>query len=147
MGIRESLMAELYLRVVDKVNATSAQLDAQCMKRGDVVVICPDGWNWGIEELKSPNHRIIKMPGVPVEKLDYLLAPELPADPLNPPKTLKRRMNKIDVDATAKLSPEFNAAVADSARVTPEVDVKMDDTALAAAVVVKPAAVADPVVI
>lgn len=57
-------MAELLVRVVDKVHPTDPDKNLQCTKKGDVIWICPDGWNWGREELANPEWRIMKMPGV-----------------------------------------------------------------------------------
>lgn len=67
-------MAEILLRVVDKTN-DDKQLDAQCSKRGDVIVVMPDGWAWGREELKSDVWRIVKLPGVDPDSLRDLTGP------------------------------------------------------------------------
>ena len=68
-------MAELLVRVVDKTN-DDKKLDAQCSKRGDVIVVQPDGWPWGREELKSEVWRIVKLPGVDPGTLVDLVMPE-----------------------------------------------------------------------
>lgn len=68
-------MAEILLRVVDKTNEDKA-LDALCSKRGDVIVVKPDGWPWGTEELKSDVWRVVKLPGVDPETLVDLAMPQ-----------------------------------------------------------------------
>lgn len=68
-------MAEILLRVVDKTNEDKA-LDAQCSKRGDVIVVKPDGWPWGTEELKSDFWRVVKLPGVDPDALTDLAMPQ-----------------------------------------------------------------------
>lgn len=67
-------MAEILLRVADKVNPASTVLDRLCMKSGDVVHIAPDGWNWGTEEMVNSDWRIVKMPGVDPATLVDMLA-------------------------------------------------------------------------
>jgi len=93
-------MAELLVRIADKVNE-DFYLNLQCTKRGDVIVVCPDGWPWGREEVNAPHWTIIKLPGVPVEEVEHLVSPEPQTDPHNPSKTLQRRMWKLDLDHPA----------------------------------------------
>lgn len=88
-------MAELLVRVIDKINDDPV-LNTKCMKRGDVVVVCPDGWGWSKEELTNPFWRIIKMPNLSMEEANRFLAPELDTDPNQPSKTLQRRAFKLD---------------------------------------------------
>jgi hypothetical protein len=94
-------MAELLVFAQDQIGADIYK-DTKRYKRGDVVVVCEDGWNWGIEELKNPLFRIISIPGMSVSEASQFLAPEVDTDPLNPSKTLKRRAFKLDVDALGK---------------------------------------------
>ena len=95
-------MCEMLVRVVDKVNE-DLYLDAQCLKRGDVVVICPDGWNWSAAERKNPDWRIVQLPKVSELEASSFLGPELDEDPANPSKVLRRRAFKLDVDAVKEL--------------------------------------------
>lgn len=39
-------------------------------KKGDVIVVRPDGWGWGKEEC-LPNYVVIKLEGVPVEDVKH----------------------------------------------------------------------------
>lgn len=57
------MSAELLVQAVDGVYETSA-------KKGDVIVVRPDGWSWGREE-GLPRYVVIKMPGVPVEDVKH----------------------------------------------------------------------------
>jgi len=95
-------MAEFLVRVADKVNPDSPYLDAKCLKRGDVVVVCPDGWPWSQLERTLPFWRIVRVPGMSLSEAEAFLAPE-PGDPLVN-KMLQRRQFKLDVDG-----PGFNA--------------------------------------
>jgi len=74
-------MAELLVMAVSKGAA------AGHWKRGDIVYIAPDGWNWGTHEFLGAwtaagnsaatfpgNHVVIKVPGVSVAKLQHLKA-------------------------------------------------------------------------
>ena len=56
-------MAELLIRVVDKVNDSPAK-NQLCFKAGDVLHVAADGWQWGTEELANPAWRILKLPGM-----------------------------------------------------------------------------------
>jgi hypothetical protein len=88
-------MAELVIQMVDRVNPSSAKLDAGCLKRGDVIDICADGWEWSERELTNPNWRIIKLPGIPVETLLDLLEAQLAAD-----RTFVRKRSRyLDIDS------------------------------------------------
>jgi len=93
------LMAEMLLRVVDKINDTDPVLDAHCTKRGDVIVICPDGWPWSATERTNPDWKIVKVPGVAVDALTGFLAEE-PGDHQVNPK-LRRRGKTFDVQSWA----------------------------------------------
>ncbi len=108
-------MSEVLIRVVDKVNA-DPYLDAQCLKRGDVVAIMPDGHAWGNEELRNPEWRILKMPNVPFDTVKAFLGPELNTDPANPSRVLQRRAFRLD---WASLPAATRNWFADDSRATP----------------------------
>lgn len=126
-------MCEMLVRVVDKVN-DDPYLDAQCTKRGDVIAIQPDGWVWGTEELRNPEWRIIKIPGVPVVQAASFLGPEMDLDPANPSRVLQRRAFRLDVDAL----PDPRGQMGDSKRRNPLHRVNMGHDALMALKVAKP---------
>jgi hypothetical protein len=92
-------MAELLVRVVDKVNKASARLDAQCTKRGDVIAVQPDGWTWGKQELVNPEWRILCVPGLTVNEASPWLAPQLPEAP-DDTRPLYRRAFHLDLQAS-----------------------------------------------
>ena len=46
---------EALIRVVDKGEAED------CSKAGDVISICPDGWQWSPAELSNPDWRIVRV--------------------------------------------------------------------------------------
>lgn len=49
-------MAELLIRVVDRGKGEEAS------KAGDVIAICPDGWEWSHIELTHQDWRIVRVP-------------------------------------------------------------------------------------
>ena len=117
MAASVPVMAELCIRVENKVNATSLYLDVQCLKLGDVVAIQPDGWSWGTSDLTSPMYRILALPGLAPEDLSAYLAPEPELDPLHPSRTLQRRAFRFDFVAYGLLqSPLFRSRFADDRR-------------------------------
>lgn len=87
-------MAELLIRVVDKVNANDADANMRLLKRGDVVDVRPDGWGWSALELSSPWWCLVRVPGASVDDLAVFLSPET-----GPPgsKTLRPRANSFDL--------------------------------------------------
>ena len=89
-------MAELYIRTVDKVNPESIYKDVKCPKRGDVIVVKPDGWHWTQKEKNSPTEIIVKYPGIDPEDLSGFKVPEA-GDPKTQ-KNLQRRQFFIDLD-------------------------------------------------
>ena len=90
-------MAEMAVRVVDKINNVSTTDDLQCLKRGHIVDIKPDGHPWSAAELSGAEWRIVYMPGVPVEQVDWMR--QGPDD-----LTLGRRNTKMDVTTWASNS-------------------------------------------
>lgn len=90
-------MAEMLVRVVDKVNPDDPRKDARLTKRGDVIVVQPDGWAWTATELAGDPWIVVKVPGVPESDLSAYLMEE-PED-LARPKLLQRRAFKFDIDA------------------------------------------------
>lgn len=131
-------MAELLVRVVDKIN-DDPYLNAQCTKRGDVIVVMPDGWGWGKQELTNPEWRIVKLPGVSVSEASTFLGPEFDTDPLNPSRMLQRRAFRLDVDAL----PDPKGQMADHKRKNPLHKVNLTGGQLIALKHKKPA-LADP---
>ena len=132
-------MAELLVRVVDKVNA-DPYLNAKCTKRGDVIVVQPDGWPWGKDEQKNPAWRIVKVPGLSVIDASAFLGPELDTDPEQPSAVLQPRAFKLDLD---HLPASIAAVLADAKRRNPTARAFMSAADLAALKLAKPA-LADP---
>lgn len=100
-------MAELLLRVVDKVNPDFYQ-NCKCTKRGDVIVIRPNGWTWGTQELTDPNYRIVKLPNISEAFLSPFLAQEPETDPQHPSRTLQRRWYRFDLASGLLPQPFIN---------------------------------------
>jgi hypothetical protein len=89
-------MCELLVRVVDKVNPNCPYADAQCTKRGDVIVVVEDGWQWGREEVNNPTYQIVRVPGVPAEQAASFLSQEIGDSPVKS-KMLRKRGFSFDL--------------------------------------------------
>ena len=122
-------MAELLVRVIDKVNKDDPYLDAKCLKRGDVVCVMSDGHAWSPAELKSPHWRVLHLPSLSVEKAEAFLGPEIDEDPKNPSKVLRRR---------ALLPADVKQATQDGAKVESKIAVPLTEVAALALKVAKP---------
>jgi len=109
-------MAEFLIRVQDKVNPDSPYKDVKCMKRGDVISVCPDGWVWSVLELTVPHLRIVKCAGMALDEAEAFLAPE-PGDPLLN-RMLQLRQFKLDVNSAA-LPAAIRNWIADDTRTQP----------------------------
>lgn len=110
-------MAELYIRVIDKINA-DFYLNQQCTKAGDVIVACPDDWPWGNLELSSPDYRILSIPEMSLSEARALVVPEVEIDPNNPSKTRQARQFKLDLASLGASFPLFRAHITVSERNT-----------------------------
>jgi hypothetical protein len=110
-------MSEILVRVHNKVQP-DPYLACKLFERGDVVVICTDGWVWSDEELTNPDWRIIKLPNVAVSQAEAFLGQELDTDPANPSRMLRRRAFLLDIDF-ADLPVAFKNWLRDDTRATP----------------------------
>jgi hypothetical protein len=110
-------MAELLVMVEDRVTGDPYK-DAGNIKKGHVIVVCPDGWTWSKEERQHARWRILSLPGVPESAFDALMRSEsdqrkiddpndLDADPQRN-RMLQRRAYKI---AAENLTPAQRNAV------------------------------------
>lgn len=127
-------MAELLFRVTDRVHARDTARDQEQPRRGDVIVIQPDGWAWSAREMTAPHWRILSLPGVEpgavakwIERGAWTAADLLLEEHLRPP--LARRVRRFNLDAVL-LPPAFKAWLADSARAEPIREVRIGGVAL-----------------
>lgn len=79
-------MCELLVKAVDASHADPL-IDRHCYKRGDVVVVMPDGHEWGAGELDESVFTVVVMPGVPVDAMSYLIGSQI--EPLRQTAALK----------------------------------------------------------
>lgn len=114
-------MAQLLVRVTDKVSPDIYQ-NAKLTKRGDVIAVQADDWQWGTKELTEPFWRIVKHTGVSVSEAEAFLAPEPEVDPQNPSRTLQRRAFKLNIDA-AVIPAMIRDWLNDNTRAVPVFDV------------------------
>lgn len=101
---------QLLVRVVSKTSKDPI-LDAQLTKAGDVICFKPDGEEWGIQELKNPDWRIIQVPGMTEEEAIALVSPELPPTldkqyPLLQRRAMKLDLEQLDIVLGGKLSAQ-----------------------------------------
>jgi len=64
--------AELLIKACDAVHQNEVKDLRGCYKKGYVVVIKPDGWKWGKEELNKEKFYIIRVKDAKPEDLQYL---------------------------------------------------------------------------
>jgi hypothetical protein len=80
-----------------------------CWKKGMTITVQDDGWEWTKTEAES--YEVVKFPGLPKEKIDYLLWEDF-VNPLDPSRgILGRRRFRFDLD---KLTLSFKFATIDS---------------------------------
>ena len=91
-------MAELLIRTVDTVHA-DFYTNCGATKRGDVIVVCPDGWSWGTTERMSGEWRLLIVPDMTMAEAESFLGPERSVDPAHPSRTLQPRSFRINLDA------------------------------------------------
>ena len=98
-------MTELLLRVHDKVNERDAWLHQRLTKRGDMIVVVPDGWTWGSGELTNPAWRIIVSDLPETEAIGYLAEEELSDEYAIRDRVWKRKIMQFRIDrATGDLA-------------------------------------------
>jgi hypothetical protein len=106
-------MAELLVKLTDATNADPVK-DAQgCYKRGDVVVVMPDGHVWGRQE-GPPTFCVVKVPGLSVEDARKYTEPQVEQRMTNlaglQPTMVTRRLHRLKIDA---LTTAARAEIAD----------------------------------
>jgi len=91
-------MCEILIKAKDNVNP-DPELDKLNYKRGHFVAVMPDGHTWGKKEC-LPDFFILKIPGVSVDQFDEYMKPELDTGDAKKQIITKRRIHKLDIDAT-----------------------------------------------
>lgn len=133
-------MAELLVRVRDKVSP-DPYLNVRLTKRGDVIVVMPDGHDWAADELRNRDWRIVKVPGLSMVEAEAMTVEE-PHDPERS-RMMLRRWFRLDVDSV-DLPQRARQVIADDSRAAPTFDLTLQQ--LRAAKLQK-SPVADPAVI
>lgn len=111
---------QLLVRVVSKTSKDPVK-DAQLTKAGDVICFKPDGEEWGIQELKNPDWRIIQVPGMTEEEAIALTSPELPPTLDKQYPLLRRRAMRLDLDQLDALAAGKILAARDEQKVDPKI--------------------------
>lgn len=91
-------MCQVLLRVKNKVNPDSPELDVKCLKRGDIVTIVEDSHVWSPAELTNPDWRIIDLPNVTVNQALVLTTPETDNIDLSPARQRMLQARKYFLD-------------------------------------------------
>lgn len=101
-------MAELLIKAVDAIHVDPVKDQRGSYKRGDVVVVMPDGHVWGKEE-RLPKFFILKVPGlsvaianrvIEIEKIDTGL---FDPDGNRIARTVRRRKFTFDLDTLSQV--------------------------------------------
>lgn len=90
-------MAELLIWIEDQAPERHP-LKAHTYLKGEVIAVCPDGWEWSERERTHPKWRLVKAPGVAANLLADLTIPRFAQ--VTGEIVLKRDQG-IDVDALA----------------------------------------------
>lgn len=106
---------ELLIRVVDRVSDDPVR-HHQLTKCGDVIAYQPDGGPWGIEDLRNPDWRIVRVPGLAEAEARALVGEELPRGPAAHECLLRPRGMRVDpgplgLDPVARERPYPDATV------------------------------------
>lgn len=119
-------MAELLVFNRDNRHSDPAKERRGCHKAGDIIVIMPDGWRWGREEVRPADKggvfRLVKVPGIGRYELERHIQRRFgvhPAAPLDKPghPTIRRKRLRCDADHGASLSlTDFLATLVDKTR-------------------------------
>ena len=91
-------MVEALIRVADKTNSNSEELNSKKTKRGDVIVVCDDGWPWSEWERTNPDWRVVRFPDEVASDIRAMVTPEFDEDSSKPRATLKARAFCLDLD-------------------------------------------------
>jgi len=91
-------MAEFLVIAKGHTNPDPVIDRAGAYKRGDIVDVREDGFDWG-RPIRSfwPKFAIIKIPGVTVAQVRKYIQPEI--DAIDPTKILTRRLYKVEVNS------------------------------------------------
>lgn len=111
-------MAELLIHASGQELTGSVYIDRHRWQPGDVVVINEDGHKWGKKEVDGPLFRIVKLPGVPREKLLQLLSPDLgylDAEAEKASRVLRRRAYKVDIAEIEAVAADTKPGLEDRA--------------------------------
>jgi hypothetical protein len=127
-------MAELLIRVVDKINSDPLK-DCKLLKRGDVVAWKPDFSTWASQEVANPDWRIIRVNNLTVAECDNYLAPEPAVDPLHPSRMLRKR--GVFLDLSLLTAGEIAAIASRSATMQNPIDAQVSLARVRALVTVK----------
>lgn len=89
-------MAELLIKAIDHTHTVPEKDRRGCYKRGDVVVVMPDGHEWGRKE-GPPKFQVVKIPDAVLADLRYLQDEQHEDDDRNVTNdTYRRRAHTFD---------------------------------------------------
>jgi hypothetical protein len=87
-------MAELLVMKTDRIGA-DIYSNAKLPKRGDVIAIQENDWNWGDKELDGSHFIVVKCPTQSISELSGYLSNEMPTQLLGPKETPQSISNTL----------------------------------------------------
>jgi hypothetical protein len=96
---------------------TDFYLDIKLPKRGQVIDVQQDGWQWSERELTNPDWRIVRV-SIPRIEAEALKSPEPKASPDHDTRLLRKRGFRLNVDF-ASLPQGVKNFLLDDVRSTP----------------------------
>jgi len=94
---KDHWMDSLKQEDIDKLSDHQKEAYEARTRKGDIIVVRPDGWKWGKEEC-PPNFVVIKLPEVKYEDAKKYEDSLMEENESGEPKTLKTRQYAVDVD-------------------------------------------------
>ena len=111
-------MCELLICAVNKTHPDATKDERGCYKRGDVVMVKDDGYQWSANE-GLPLFVIVKIPGRTVAQAEKYCLPYTLDDlgGVSPTRIVRRRLHGVEVDA-ASLPAWVKTSLRDTGTVT-----------------------------
>lgn len=88
-------MAELLIMANSNSHSDPIKDIRGCYKKGDIVDVQPDGFQWGKEEC-PPRFHVVKIKGLDFKEAKYLMEPQLDIDNIT---IICRRAHQLDLES------------------------------------------------
>ena len=91
-------MVEILIKAVDATHKDPIKDKRGCYKRGDPVVVMPNGWSWGKEELNKDKFYILRVKDMTLKQGKELILPDVDTTDIENPIIVRKRKYSIKVD-------------------------------------------------